>query len=68
MTLQFDEKVMLESFRKALNTIESIKTELNVDMAKIDFQALALTFFTNSMRNVAESRKNKNKGGYGQEY
>jgi hypothetical protein len=51
-----------------LNTIESIKTELNVDMAKIDFQALAVTFFTNSMRNVAESRKNKQKGAYGNEY
>jgi hypothetical protein len=64
MAQTFDVKVFIESFRKA----EEVISELKLDTSKIDLQALATTFFVQSMKSISELRKKKNTGGYGQEY
>lgn len=57
----FDVKVMLEGFRKAIEVKDFLKSK-GIELSQNDLKDVATTFFEQSMTNIAEHRKRKQQG------
>jgi hypothetical protein len=59
---EFDTKVMLEGFRKAIEVRDFLKSK-GIELSQNDLKDVATTFFEQSMANVLENRKRKQQEG-----
>jgi len=64
--IDFDVKVMSDSWRKAIEISKALSSKSNIILEKSEMKDLAITFFNQSMKNISERLKEKkDKGNYG---
>ena len=56
---EFDVKVMLQSFDKAIESKTIIEAKHKIKLTQEETKDLAITFFIQSMKNIADNRKAK---------
>jgi len=61
----FDVGVMLQSFEKAIEVKEIVKTKMKIELTSEQIKDLAITLFSQSMKHISESKKQKQQNEYG---
>lgn len=56
---EFDVKVMVESWRKAVEVQKVVEAQAKIKLKQEELKDVAITFFIQSMKTIAEARKRK---------